>query len=153
MKLSILTFVPSHKLCSVVIQVRDVCKLRCMLTDDLGMPVKSTIFEGLHGIACSVCLQAKGPVTQASITRTKTRTLKMHPLDWLLNKPGRILRGAIQPIECVIFALLSLLLPLQCDSALTVTIQHLLQQLEQRLYRVHAICVTIKCIISSTGRV
>ena len=56
----------------------------------------------------------KGPVTQAPITRT----IKMHDLDWL-NKSGRTLGGAIQPIECVLFASLSLSfsLSLQCDLA------------------------------------
>ena len=51
--------------------------------------------------------------------RTKKVTLKMRALDWL-NKCGRILRGAIQPIECVLFAslLLSFSLSLQCDLAL-----------------------------------
>ena len=63
---------------------------------------------------------SKGPVTQASITRMKMRTLKLHPLDWL-GKRGCILRGATQPIKCVLFVSLSLsfLLSLQCDSALT----------------------------------
>ena len=41
-------------------------------------------------------------VTQAPITRTKTRTIKMHALDWL-NERGRILCGAFQPIEGVHF--------------------------------------------------
>ena len=53
----------------------------------------------------------KGPITQASITRTNTRTLKMHALDWL-NKRWHILR---EPKECVLLASLSFLL--QCDSA------------------------------------
>ena len=45
----------------------------------------------------------KGPVTQAPITRTKTRTIQMHALDWL-NERGRIiLRGSIQPIASVHF--------------------------------------------------
>ena len=44
---------------------------------------------------------AKGPVTQASIT--KTRMLTMHALDWL-NERRRILHGAFQPIECILFA-------------------------------------------------
>ena len=44
----------------------------------------------------------KGPVTQAPITRmrTKTKTIKMHALDWL-NERGCILPGAIQPVEGV----------------------------------------------------
>ena len=49
-------------------------------------------------------MEGKGPVTQASMTRTTTRILTMHALDWL-NKRGRILRGATQPIERVLFAL------------------------------------------------
>ena len=49
--------------------------------------------------------RAKGPVTQAPITRTKTRTIKMHAFDWL-NKRGRVLRGAFQPIEGVHFIVL-----------------------------------------------
>ena len=44
-----------------------------------------------------------GPVTQAPITKMKMRTLKMLALDWL-NKRGHFLRGAIQPIECILFA-------------------------------------------------
>ena len=45
--------------------------------------------------------------------------IKMHALDWL-NEHGRILRGAFQPIECVLSASLSLSfsLSLQCDLAL-----------------------------------
>ena len=42
----------------------------------------------------------------------------MHTLDWL-NKHGRILRGGIQPIECILFASLSFSLSLQCDLAFT----------------------------------
>ena len=62
--------------------------------------------------------ESNDPVTQATITRTKMRTLIMHTLDFL-NKRGHILLGALQPIECVLFALLSLLfsLSLQCDMA------------------------------------
>ena len=60
----------------------------------------------------------KGPVTQASITKTKMRMLKMHALNWL-NQRGRILHGAIQPIDCVLFASLALSFSLQYDSALT----------------------------------
>ena len=41
----------------------------------------------------------------------------MLALDWLIPH-GHILRGAIQPIECILFAWLSVLLLLQCDSAL-----------------------------------
>ena len=44
----------------------------------------------------------KGQVTQASITRTKTITVKMHALDWL-DERGRILCGSFQPIEGVHF--------------------------------------------------
>ena len=45
----------------------------------------------------------------------------MYALDWL-NKRGRILHGAVQPIECFLFAtlLLSISLSLQCDQAFTV---------------------------------
>ena len=46
--------------------------------------------------------------------------LTMHALDWL-NERGCILQGAIQPIECILFALwsLSFSLSLQCDLALS----------------------------------
>ena len=47
--------------------------------------------------------QGKGPLTQASITRTKTITLTMHAFYWL-NERGRIVLGAIQPIKYVLFA-------------------------------------------------
>ena len=47
----------------------------------------------------------------------QTRTIKMHALD-LLNKRGRILRGAIQPIEGVHFYRCSY--QDLCDWALTV---------------------------------
>ena len=53
------------------------------------------------------CTENLGPVTQASKTRTKTRKLKLHALDWL-NKIGRNLCGAIQPKECILFVSLSL---------------------------------------------
>ena len=42
-------------------------------------------------------------VTQAPITKTKKRAIQMHTLDWL-SKRGRMPRGAIQPIECILFA-------------------------------------------------
>ena len=45
----------------------------------------------------------KGPVTQ--VTRTKTRTIKMHPLDWL-NERGRIMRGAFNQLRpCILIVL------------------------------------------------
>ena len=40
----------------------------------------------------------KGPVTQAPITRTKTRTIKMHARDWL-NCSTKKTPTLIQPIE------------------------------------------------------
>ena len=43
----------------------------------------------------------------------------MHALDWL-NKCGRILCGAFQSLECVLFESLLLSLSLQCDSAFNV---------------------------------
>ena len=58
---------------------------------------------------------SKGLVTQASLTRTKT--LQIHALNWL-NKRGCILCGAIQPIECLLFASLSFSLLLQWDPRL-----------------------------------
>ena len=43
---------------------------------------------------------------RALLTITRTKTLSIHALDWL-NKRGRILCAAIQPIECLLFALFS----------------------------------------------
>ena len=42
--------------------------------------------------------RVNSPVTQAPITRTKMRAL-----DWLNITIGRVLRGATQPIEYVVF--------------------------------------------------
>ena len=47
----------------------------------------------------------------------------MHALDWL-NEHGRILRGAFQPIECVLFALWLLSFPLSLQSELAFRAEH-----------------------------
>ena len=64
---------------------------------------------------CFGCLHncgAKGPAhrpryrerkRERLITKTLTKTLTMNALDWLSER-GRILRGAFQPIDCVLFA-------------------------------------------------
>ena len=57
----------------------------------------------------------QGPATQAPIT--KTRSIKMHALDWL-NERGCILCGTFKPIKCILFAFLLFSLSLQCDLAL-----------------------------------
>ena len=56
----------------------------------------------------------KGPVTQASITRSTTKMVPMHALDWLNEL------GPIVPTECVFYGLwpLSFSFSLQCDFAL-----------------------------------
>ena len=76
----------------------------------LGYTGNTQVISGLWQlpkVSNVVKRRLKSPSHWPWITRTKTRTLEMHALNWLI-KGGRILRGAVQPIQCALFTSLSL---------------------------------------------